>query len=78
MIDDYNIEDDKIIINGYSAFESIFEFIDDGKLKKEYLLFFHNGANYIGLSGITTKDFDNEITSFRKFAQQIKFKNNSR
>ena len=77
-IESYNIELDRIKINGHSAFESIFEFIDDGILKKEYLLFFHNGENYIGLSGIATNDFDNEIASFRKFANQIKFKNNSR
>ncbi len=70
----YDINKDKLTINGYEAYESIFEINDNGETKMEYFLFIHNGRKYIGVSAIATTNLEMEIIDFKKFSHQIKFK----
>jgi hypothetical protein len=70
----YNINKDKLRVNGYEAYESIFEINDNGETKMEYFLFIHNGKKYIGVSAIATTNLEMEILDFKKFSHQIKFK----
>lgn len=71
----YDINKDKLIINGYEAYESIFEISDNEKTEKEYFLFIHNGRKYIGVSAIAATNIEKEIFDFKRFSHQIKFKN---
>lgn len=70
----YDINKDKLTINGYEAYESIFEINDNGETKMDYFLFIHNGRKYIGVSAIATTNLEMEIFEIKKFSHQIKFK----
>jgi len=61
----------KKMVNGYDAFEGVFE---DEKGGREYILWLEENNRYIIVRGTAFVDIENTISDFKKFVYQIKFK----